>query len=65
MHLQTLLHGINFKSPAKNINLHILIIKLLDAGKTMFKKDYEFDQVFKIFDEVKQNQHNVNARIIS
>lgn len=47
--------AINIKSHGENINLHIPIMKLLNAGKTMLKKDSEFDQVFNIFDEWDKN----------
>ena len=43
------------KSRDSTINLHPLIIKLLNAGKTMLKKDYGFDEVFNIFDEIDNN----------
>ena len=40
---------INVKIPGTNINLHPLIIKLINAGKTVLKK-YGFDESFNIFD---------------
>ena len=48
---------IGVKSHASNINLHPLIIKLITAEKTMIKKDYGFDEVFNIFDEI-DNKRN-------
>ena len=54
------------KSRDSTINLHPLIIKLLNAGKTMLKKDYGFDEVFNIFDEIDNNCHELrkyNPRI--
>ena len=43
---------INVKSCGSKINLHLLIIRLLSVGKTVLKKDYGFDGVFDIFDEI-------------
>ena len=34
------------KTRSKNISLHLLIIKLLNAEKKMLKKNYEFDEAF-------------------
>lgn len=34
------------------INLHPLIIKLINAGKTVLKNDYVFDEVFNTFDKL-------------
>ena len=48
------------KSRDGTINLHPLIIKLLNAGKTMLKKDYGFDEVFNIFDEIDNNCHELH-----
>ena len=42
--------SISFKSHSSNISLHPVVIKLLNARKTLCKKDYGFDKVFKIFD---------------
>ena len=41
--------SISIKSRGSNINLHPLIIKLLDAEKTVVKKEYGFDETFNIF----------------
>ena len=35
-----------------NINLHSLIIRLLNARKIVLEKDYRFDEAFQIFDEI-------------
>ena len=47
------------KSRDSNINLHSLIIKLIKAGKTVLKKDYGFDEVFNIFDEIDNNRYEL------
>ena len=49
------------KIRGKNINQHPLIIKLLNAKKKkkVLKKDYEFDEVFNIFDEIDVNRNNL------
>ena len=54
---------ISVKSHGSNINLHPLIIKLINAGKKVLKKDYGFDEACEIFDEIdknfdKRNEHN-------
>ena len=48
---------INVKSNGSNINLHSLIIKLLNTEKTVPKKNYRFNEAFNIFDE-KDNKGN-------
>ena len=48
------------KSCGKNINLHSLMIKLLNAKTTVLKKDYGFDEVFNIFDEIGINYNKLN-----
>ena len=40
------------KNHGSNINLHPLTIRLLNPGKIVLKKDYEFDEEFDIFDEI-------------
>ena len=40
-----------------NINWHPLIINLINAGKTMLKKDYRFDEAFNISGKI-DNKHN-------
>ena len=47
------------KSRDSNINLHSLIMKLIKAGKTVLKKDYGFDEVFNIFDEIDNNRYEL------
>ena len=42
---------ISVRSRGNNINLNPLIIKLLNAEKTVLKKDYVLDKLFNIFDE--------------
>ena len=46
---------ISVKSHGGNIYLHPLIIKLINAGKKVFKKDYGFDEACEIFDEIDKN----------
>ena len=41
----------SLQSLSSNISLNPLLIKLLKAGKTGLKKDYEFDEVFDIFSQ--------------
>ena len=45
------------KIRGSNINVHPLIIKLVNAGITVLKKDYRFNEVFNIFDEIDINRH--------
>ena len=40
------------KTRSSNINLHPLIIKLINAWKSVFKVDYGFDEVLDIFHEI-------------
>ena len=40
---------ISVKSHVKNINLHPLIIKFLNAEKTILQKDYRFGEAFNDF----------------
>ena len=48
------------KSQGNSINLHPLIIKLLNAEKTMLKRDYGFDEAFNIFDGIDSKFNNLN-----
>ena len=57
---------ISVKSCFSNINLYPLIIKLLDAEKTVLEKEYGFDEVFNIFYKIdnkgnKLNEYNSRA----
>ena len=49
--------SISVESQGKDINLKPLIIKLLNAEKTVLIKEYGFDEAFNIFDEI-DNKHN-------
>ena len=49
--------SISVKSRGNNINLHLLIIKLLNTEEMVLKKDYGFDEVFNIFNGI-DNKHN-------
>ena len=54
--------SISVKSRGKNINLHPLIIKLLNAKKKKKKRKgahYEFDEVFNIFDQIDVNRNKL------
>ena len=51
---------ISIKSHGKNINLHPLIIKSLNAVKTVLKKDYGFDEAFNIFVEIDNKCNKLN-----
>ena len=51
---------ISVKSDGGNINLHPLIIKLLNARKMVLKKNYRFHEVFNIFDELDINHNKRN-----
>ena len=44
--------SISAESHGSNINLHSLILKLLNAEKRYSKKDYGFDEAFNIFDKI-------------
>ena len=50
---------ISLKTRGSNINLHPLI-RLLNAGKTVLKNDYGFDEVFNIFDKIDIIHHELN-----
>ena len=52
--------SISVKSRGKSIKIHPLIIKLLNTKKPVLKKDYSFDEVFNIFDEIDINCNNLN-----
>ena len=52
--------SISVKSHGDYINLYPLIVKLLNRGKTMSKKDHGLDEVFEIFDEIDNNCHKLN-----
>ena len=52
--------SISVKSHGNTINLHSLIIKLLNAEKTILKKDYGFHEAFNIFDEVDNKRSKLN-----
>ena len=52
--------SISVKSRGKNIKIHPLIIKLLNAKKPVLKKDYSFDELFNIFDVIDINCNNLN-----
>ena len=52
--------SINIKSHGNSINLYPLVIKLLNAGKSVIKKDYGFDKVFNIFHEIDNNCHKLH-----
>ena len=41
------------------ISLQPLIIKLLNARKTVCKKDHGFDKVFNIFDEINDSRYKL------
>ena len=43
---EKIIKSIIVKTRGKNISLHLLIIKLLNAEKKMLKKNYEFDEAF-------------------
>ena len=63
--LKSLMHGrntksINIKSDGNSINLYPLVIKLLNPGKSVIKKDYGFDKVFNIFHEIDNNCHKLH-----
>ena len=51
--------SISIKSRGSNINLHPLIIKLLDAEKTVVKKEYGFDETFNIFYETDNKRNKI------
>ena len=42
-------NSISVKICGSNINLWLLIIKLLNTATTMLKKEFEFDEAFNIF----------------
>ena len=42
-------------------NLHTLIKKLLDVIKAVLKKDYRFDKVINIFEEIDNKWYNFNV----
>ena len=46
---------ISVKTRGSNINLYPLIMRLLNVRKTVLKKDYGFDEVCDIFDEIDIN----------
>ena len=37
-----------------------MIIKSINAGKTVFKIDYAFDEAFNISDEIDDNHHELH-----
>ena len=43
---EKIIKSIIVKTRGKNISLHLLIIKLLNAEKKMLKKNYQFDEAF-------------------
>ena len=47
-------------SHGSSINLHPLISKSLNAGKMVLKKDYAFDKVSEIFEEIDNNSNKLN-----
>ena len=51
---------ISVKSHGSNINLHALIIKLINAEKALLKKGYAFVKVFDIFDEIDNKCNKLN-----
>ena len=51
---------ISAKSRGSNINLHPLRRRLLNPRKTVLEKDYGFNEVFDIFDEIDINYHEPN-----
>ena len=52
---------INVESRGININLHLPIIKLLNAEETVLKKDYGFDKVCNIFNDVCNKHSKLNG----
>ena len=51
---------ISVKCHSSNINHYPLIIRLLNTGKTVRKKDYGFVKVFVIFDDTDITCHELN-----
>ena len=56
---------ISVKVYGSKINLHPLIIESLNTGKTVFKKDYWFDKVFNIFDEIDNYRYSRTSNKIT
>ena len=52
--------SISVKSHGSSINLLPLIIKLINAEKAVFKKDYGFNESFNIFDEIDKKRNKLN-----
>ena len=47
-----------------NVNsLHSLIMKLLNTRKTVLEKDYRFDKVFNIFDEMNSSCNKLQLQL--
>ena len=59
--------SISVNNQGGNINLHTLIMKLLNAEETLLKKDHGFDEVFNILNEMdnKRNKRNEYKPITS
>ena len=52
--------SINVKNHGSSINLHPLVIKLINGEKTVLKKDYGFDETFDIFEELDDKRSKLN-----
>ena len=52
--------SISVKSYGSNVNLRPLVTKLLNAEETVPKKDYGFDEVFHVFNEIDSKCNKLN-----
>ena len=52
--------SIRVKSRGNDVNLCLLIIKLLNTEKEMLKKDYGFDGAFNFFDKIDNKRNKPN-----
>ena len=52
--------SIRVKSRGNDVNLCLLIIKVLNTEKKMLKKDYGFDEAFNFFDKIDNKRNKPN-----
>ena len=52
--------SVRVKSRGNDVNLCLLIIKVLNTEKKMLKKDYRFDEAFNFFDKIDNKRNKPN-----